>query len=50
MGQLGNHATRHRYNEMNRTLEGVETDWRMILICMAKMWDLTVCNGLLLEI
>ena len=30
MGQLGIHATRHRCNEMNRTLEDIEADWRMI--------------------
>jgi len=40
MEQLGNHATRHSYNERNRTLEGIEADWRMMLICVAKMWDL----------
>ena len=49
LGQLDNHATRHRYNEMHRTLENTEADWRVILMCVAKMWDLGVWNGILLE-
>ena len=40
MGQLGNHTTRHSYNEMSRTLEGIEGDCRMILVSGVKLWDL----------